>query len=432
MIIGAGPSGLLLAHYLLRRGDRYQVEIYERLGDPREVELSNSRTIAYTLNERGMGALRPIDGLEKAVRSVCVEHSTIVFHKANRKTQLLSQAQPLLNTNRISLVQTLLSCLLETAESNRLKLHFNCECIGVDFERQTILFESVSPYAKAELKPLQVNYDRLIGADGSRSMVRSHFLKTPFFDCEQKTYRSCYKTLFFPSKNDQTGSELQPKGFHGWRIEEGINFTAVPQVSGGYISGVFVPRTRQEILNFTSVSQVKEFFGKYVPEVSLLLSDAEAEAFMKRPISTQLRVRCNRYHHKDRVLLIGDAAHAVSSSTGQGCNVALEDVQIFDRLLDESKDCWDIALAKFTERRLPDAHALWELDGNVFPLSKLLFAEFILQESWAKIAGRLFPNLVAPPLRELMNSSTLPFSEILKIHRGWVTKVKASNQKISC
>ena len=66
VIVGAGPSGLLFAHYLLNRGDRYQVEIYDRLGDPREVALSNSRTIAYTLNERGMRALRPIDGPRKS------------------------------------------------------------------------------------------------------------------------------------------------------------------------------------------------------------------------------------------------------------------------------------------------------------------------------------------------------------------------------
>ena len=34
VIIGAGPTGLLLAHYLLARG-QYRVEIYERRADPR-------------------------------------------------------------------------------------------------------------------------------------------------------------------------------------------------------------------------------------------------------------------------------------------------------------------------------------------------------------------------------------------------------------
>jgi kynurenine 3-monooxygenase len=39
-IIGAGSSGLLLAHYLLRRGDKYQIGIYERRSDPRIVSFS--------------------------------------------------------------------------------------------------------------------------------------------------------------------------------------------------------------------------------------------------------------------------------------------------------------------------------------------------------------------------------------------------------
>lgn len=33
VIVGAGPVGLLLAHYLLRR-DSYDIDIYERRSDP--------------------------------------------------------------------------------------------------------------------------------------------------------------------------------------------------------------------------------------------------------------------------------------------------------------------------------------------------------------------------------------------------------------
>jgi hypothetical protein len=37
MIVGAGPAGLLSAHYLLNRGGKYDVTIAERRSDPREV-----------------------------------------------------------------------------------------------------------------------------------------------------------------------------------------------------------------------------------------------------------------------------------------------------------------------------------------------------------------------------------------------------------
>jgi len=51
VIIGAGPAGLLLAHYLLRRG-KYHVEIYERRPDPRLVDASKD-TFPISLQERG-------------------------------------------------------------------------------------------------------------------------------------------------------------------------------------------------------------------------------------------------------------------------------------------------------------------------------------------------------------------------------------------
>ena len=45
VIIGAGPAGLLLAHYLLRRG-KYRVEIYEQRADFRLADISQMWVMA--------------------------------------------------------------------------------------------------------------------------------------------------------------------------------------------------------------------------------------------------------------------------------------------------------------------------------------------------------------------------------------------------
>ena len=92
--------------------------------------------------------LRPIERLEKAIKAGCVENWTTILHKANGKTQLLPRQEPSFNTDRISVVNVLLSSLLDIADSSRLKLHFNCKCLRVDLEHQTVLFEPVSPNAK--------------------------------------------------------------------------------------------------------------------------------------------------------------------------------------------------------------------------------------------------------------------------------------------
>jgi kynurenine 3-monooxygenase len=63
VIIGAGPAGLLLAHYLLARGG-YQVAIYERRPDPRLIASHSQRTFPISLQTRGLSAIRALPGLE--------------------------------------------------------------------------------------------------------------------------------------------------------------------------------------------------------------------------------------------------------------------------------------------------------------------------------------------------------------------------------
>jgi kynurenine 3-monooxygenase len=423
-IVGAGASGVLLAHYLLRRGDRYQVDIYDRLSDPRITEFSNARTFPISLTERGMKALGQIAGLETAVRAIGLEMGGTIFHQANGKTRVQSRKKPLVTLDRTNLVITMLEKLTAQYDNSRLNLHFDRACTGVDFAAKTITFENTAPTSAPTATALTVDYDLLIGADGARSVVRSYFLNTELFEFEQKYVPTDYKSIILPRPDRSLDFNLEPGKIHSWRSNDGTFVVLLHQPDGSMSGVILFPRQNNEVANLSTPEQVQQFFHKHFPEVGQMMPASEAEAFMNRSPSRILTIRCNRYHHGDSALIIGDAAHSVSPSIGQGCNAALEDVAILDELLDEYADDWAEATAQFTLRRQADARALVELGDYSFPSSSGLFIEFVFREQLAKTLHQLFPDRCSPSLSELVFESSVPYSEILDAYQGWISKVK--------
>jgi kynurenine 3-monooxygenase len=429
VIVGAGPSGILLAHYLLRRGDSYQIDIYERRSDPRIVSFSKSRTYPLTLSHRGISALSQIEGLIEAVEAMSVEITGTLLHQKNGKTRFIPRRKPSLALDRTSLVIALLKKLTKY-DNSRVNIHFNCQCTQVDFEAKTVKFQKVAATLPEGVEAdLTVNYDLLISADGARSAVRKHFLATELFEEEQKYIRSDYKSIVFPPPDQKPGIDLKPGNIHSWRIDDSTTLLLLHQPDGTMSGVIYFPRQKNKIVGLATTQEVLKFFRENFPEVGFLMPEEEAEAFLTRPVSTVLTIRCSRYHHSDSVLLIGDAAHSVSPSLGQGCNAALEDVVMFDNLLDEYSDNLAKAIEQFTVRRKADAHALVELCDSVIPLSTGLLIEFILRERLAKILHPLFPKHFSPSIFELISETTVPYSKILNSYQGWVSKVKKSNEK---
>lgn len=423
VIVGAGPCGVLLAHYLLSRGEQYYVDLYDRLGDPRVIEFSKARTYSITLTERGMSALSQIAGIEAAVRAIGVELQGGAFHTKNGKTRTSSRRKPFVAIDRTHLVIALLQKLTEKYDRSRLNLHFNHACTEVDFGAKVVTFQT----CEQTDANLAVNYDVLIGADGARSAVRSHLLNTELFEFEQKYVPLDYKSIFLPCLSSDTHLDLTR--IHSWRNKDGTVVLLVPQRDRSLSGAVLFPRQSNQIGSFTTPKAMLQFFHQHFPEVGQLIPVSEAEAFVKRSIARVLTVRCNRYHYGDSVLILGDAAHAVPPSLGQGCNAALEDVFIVNKLLDEYADDWESAIAQFTIRRKPDAHALLELSSHSSPSLPHLFIELALRERFAKILHQLSPDRFAPPLFELVFESSVPYSKILQCYKGWITKVKKSNQQ---
>jgi kynurenine 3-monooxygenase len=181
---------------------------------------------------------------------------------------------------------------------------------------------------------------------------------------------------------------------------------------------------------FSSVEEVLAFFQNNFPAIRQNLSEQEAKAFLEKPVSRIMTIRCNPYHYGDSVLILGDAAHAISPSLGQGCNSAMEDVVILERLLDEYEDNWTEVLTQFSLRRIPDAHALSELSTHAFPLSKSLIVEWLLRRKISKAMHGLFPKFFPLYFSERAANTMDSYSEILNSAQNWINKVKRENKKV--
>lgn len=91
--------------------------------------------------------------------------------------------------------------------------------------------------------------------------------------------------------------------------------------------------------------------------------------------NTELNLKAQPYHYKDRVVIIGDAAHAMVPFYGQGLNCGLEDVRVLDIILrtegadptaevkGDDKRLF-AALARYSESRHADLLAISELAMN--------------------------------------------------------------------
>lgn len=349
-IVGAGLVGSLLACYLGKRG--YRVNVYEKRPDLRKAQIVAGRSINMACSTRGWRALDAA-GVGDIVRREAIAMKGRVLHDEEGKTKFQPYGideQAIYSISRGGLNKILMDYAEQDSD---VTFHYNKKCMHVDVERATATF--VDYQTKEEET---VNADLIIGADGAFSRVRGIMQRLPHFDYTQDYIDSDYIELSIP---DISGDfQIEKHALHIWPRGKYM-LIALPNTDGSFICTLFMPYEGEESFEqLNSPEAIRAFFDKKFADASAIMPTLEQD-FEDNPQASLVIIRCYPWHWKDKVLLIGDASHAIVPFYGQGMNAGFEDVYLFDRMIDEFEGDLAAVLAQFGKRRKADADAIADL-----------------------------------------------------------------------
>lgn len=401
-ILGAGLVGSLLSIYMSRRG--YNVSIYERRVDMRKATISAGKSINLALSDRGWKGLKGV-GIEDSIRKVAIPMDRRIMH--NVKGELTSQQYGEDGQSIYATSRGILNCvMMDEAEKSGVKIHFNHRCTGLDIENNVAKFD----YNGAEV---EVKSRVIFSADGAFSAGRLQMqLSTDRFEYSQTYLKHGYKELLIPS-GDKSSFLMEKHALHIWP-RGGYMLIALPNLDGSFTCTLFFPFEGED--SFASIkteTDCEEFFNRVFPDAIRLMPDV-AKQFFGNPTGSLVTVRCFPWVVKDKLCLIGDAAHAIVPFYGQGMNCGFEDCTVLDQLMEKHGDNWEVILNEFQHSRKPNSDAIAELAVMNFVEMRDLVGskDFLLRK---KIEARIHDKYPEKwlPLYSQVTFSDIPYSVAL-------------------
>lgn len=472
VVIGAGPSGCLLALLLAEQGAR--VSVYDLRHDIRakdsdivpdeaadceensqQKKQERQRSINLALSTRGLTALRRAGmAIQTIVTSQAVPMHGRCVHSESGTTSIHPYGQPgqyLLSVSRKRLTAALVQAC---DEHKNVSLFFLHKCVDVDVKSPSVTFiddDGIQHVVDATL---------VVGADGAFSRVRAAMMREEAFDYSQSYIPCVYKELSLSPPVDKphgNSNGFTPNALHIWpRLNFMLialpNRTALSQsqednsntrtINGKndrnsnhvdkheiadddgnneddtslFTATLFMPREKFDLLKTPRL--VGEFFEEHFVDAVPCMPNI-TEEFFNNPTSSLVTVRCAPYNYGGKAILIGDAAHAIVPFYGQGCNAALEDAYLIaDSILTHGWGQLDLALDSYSRERKNDADAIAHLAlEHYHDMSKRSVSLYFIIKRRVEIGlNRLLPHIFIP-LYSLVSFSNVPYSQAISRSR---------------
>jgi kynurenine 3-monooxygenase len=402
VLVGSGLAGGLLAAYLGRRG--YTVDLYERRADPREGNIVGGRSINLAISTRGIQALEQIGIADEALRQAIPMRGRMIHDKSGALHFAPYDVDPKKCINSIGRA-SLNTTVIEAAQRYpNVRVHFNHKCTDVDPSEAVCHFET-------ENGKVTVHGDAVIGVDGAFSAVRASMQRNiDNFEYDESYLAHGYKELTIPPAPDGSW-RLEKNALHIWP-RKSFMMIALPNPDGSFTCTLFWEFEGPRSFATTKTDDdVRRFFDEEFPDAVPLMPSL-LEDFRNNPTGSLVTIRCAPWYYRDRVCLLGDAAHAVVPFYGQGMNAAFEDCVVLDECVEKFVNDREHAFAEYFSRRKKNADALADLAiGNFIEMrDKTASRTFRAKKKLDHLLEAALPGVYLP-LYTMVTFTRIPYAQ---------------------
>lgn len=353
IIVGAGLCGSLLAIRMAQRG--FKVALYEKRPDMRGEVLDAGRSINLALSNRGLMAL-DMANLKESVLKTCIPMKGRMIHPINGEPFLsLYSGRAADYINSVSRPGLNIALLNEAEGYENIEIKFDAKVQNIDLKEARISYRTKEGTEEDQGAIV-------IGTDGAGSIVRRSMMGHTtelLFNYSQDFLRHGYKEL-----------SIHPAADGGWKIEKealhiwprgSFMIIALPNLDGSFTLTMFHPFDTEIGFNALDTDEKLEaFFQEYYPTLLPYIPHLLYE-YAENPVGTLGTIKCYPWQAFGKGLIMGDASHAIVPFYGQGMNASLEDVRVFDEILEKEGANWEKVFSIFQDERKKNTDAIADL-----------------------------------------------------------------------